>query len=278
MREQWLHAIQRDTSKHFSVKDATKVCSLHFKKEEVKSLGIGQFTYIDGAIPSVFAWKRSSPRKKPPPQPRGNGKARLLLGMSAVSISTSETEVSMDRCDSDINFILDNESALATSENTCTSENRPSYDNLQKRLSEMEQILEDSQKKNEKLEAEVVKVRSHAFKLSEKCSKLESIIFSSAKFISDEDIAFYTGFPSYAAFMATYTYLNRGKVAKTFGIGVLFKMMLTLNITKGNLVMCRLRQIISQSIVGRIVISWVNFMYLRFGQLKMYVAIPKSGG
>ena len=55
------------------------------------------------------------------------------------------------------------------------------------------------------------KVRAHAFNLSEKCSKLENRVFSLHKFISDEDIAFYTGFPSYAAFMTTYTHLNPGE-------------------------------------------------------------------
>ena len=33
-REQWLHAIRRDTGKHFSIIDSTKVCPLHFKEEE----------------------------------------------------------------------------------------------------------------------------------------------------------------------------------------------------------------------------------------------------
>ena len=55
------------------------------------------------------------------------------------------------------------------------------------------------------------KVRAHAFNLSEKCSKLENRVFSLDKFISDEDIAFYTAFPSYAVFMATCTYVNPGE-------------------------------------------------------------------
>ena len=47
LREQWLHAIRRDTGKHFSVTEATKVCSLHFKKEEVKkSLGIQWTVFV----------------------------------------------------------------------------------------------------------------------------------------------------------------------------------------------------------------------------------------
>jgi len=66
--------------------------------------------------------------------------------------------------------------------------------------------------------------KAHAFNPSEKCSKLENRVFSLHKFICDKDIAFYTGFPLYAAFMATYTYLrvNQWKAEKTFHIGVLF--------------------------------------------------------
>ena len=64
-------AIRRDTGKHFSMTDSTKVCSLHFKEEHLKkSLGIGRLTYVDRTVPSVFAWNRSSPRKRPPPRPR----------------------------------------------------------------------------------------------------------------------------------------------------------------------------------------------------------------
>jgi len=50
-------------------------------------------------------------------------------------------------------------------------------------LIEMERALEDSKSKNEKLEAEVEKVRAHAFNLSEKCSKLENRVFSLDKSI-----------------------------------------------------------------------------------------------
>ena len=42
----------------------------------------------------------------------------------------------------------------------------------------MEQLLEESRTKNAKLEAEVEKVRTHAFKISEKCANLEKRIFT----------------------------------------------------------------------------------------------------
>ena len=33
LREQWLHAIRRDTGKHFTNTNSTKVCYLHFKND-----------------------------------------------------------------------------------------------------------------------------------------------------------------------------------------------------------------------------------------------------
>lgn len=314
LRAQWLHAIRRDTGKHFTITDSTKVCSLHFKNEHLKkSLGIGRLSYVDGAVPSVFEWKRSSPRKRPPPTPRGNsasiqnkkqnkrkaGSARTSLDMSAVAGPSSES-LSIDATDSLNEFSLESNSEAESSE-TVTTDNQLSYDDLRKKLAKMEQLLEESRTKNAKLEAEVEKVRTHAFKISEKCANLEKRIFTVDNFTSDEDITFYTGFPSYDVFMATYNYLNPGQNGENIRfwrsvsndvdpeyyerepeLGVGPGRPRTLNAKEEFfLVMCRLRQgfperhlghlfDISQSTVSRIVISWVNFMYLRFGQLSIW--------
>ena len=314
LRAQWLHAIRRDTGKHFTITDSTKVCSLHFKNEHLKkSLGIGRLSYVDGAVPSVFEWKRSSPRKRPPPTPRGNsasiqnkkqnkrkaGSARTSLDMSAVAGPSSES-LSIDATDSLNEFSLSSNSEAESSE-TVTTDNQLSYDDLRKKLAKMEQLLEESRTKNAKLEAEVEKVRTHAFKISEKCANLEKGIFTVDNFTSDEDITFYTGFPSYDVFMATYNYLNPGQNGENIRfwrsvsndvdpeyyerepeLGVGPGRPRTLNAKEEFfLVMCRLRQgfperhlghlfDISQSTVSRIVISWVNFVYLRFGQLNIW--------
>ena len=303
LRAQWLHAIRRDTGKHFSITDSTKVCSLHFKSEHLKkSLGIGRLTYVAGAVPSVFAWRRSSPRKRPPPRPREDpvpknitgSKVRTSLNMSAVSIS--ESPVTNIASDSKVDFCaLESDStSVATEHESCIPENR---------INEVKQIsiLEEMNTRNKKLEAELEEVRTHARKLSEKCSKLESRIFSIDNFTSDEDIAFYTRFPSYAVFMATYTYLDPGETGENIrfwrsvqsdvdpeyyqrepDLGVGRGRPRTLNSKEEFfLVMCRLRQgfperhlgylfNISQSTVSRIVISWVNFMYLKLGQLNIW--------
>ena len=314
LRAQWPHAIRRDTGKHFTITDSTKVCSLHFKNEHLKkSLGIGRLSYVDGAVPSVFEWKRSSPRKRPPPTPRGNsasiqnkkqnkrkaGSARTSLDMSAVAGPSSES-LTIDATDSLNEFSLASNSEAESSE-TVTTDNQLSYDDLRKKLAKMEQLLEESRTKNAKLEAEVEKVRTHAFKISEKCANLEKGIFTVDNFTSDEDITFYTGFPSYDVFMATYNYLNPGQNGENIRfwrsvsndvdpeyyerepeLGVGPGRPRTLNAKEEFfLVMCRLRQgfperhlghlfDISQSTVSRIVISWVNFMYLRFGQLNIW--------
>ena len=310
LRVQWLHAIRRDTGKHFTITDSTKVCSLHFKNEHLKkSLAIGRLSYVDGA---VFEWKRCSPQKRPPPTPRDNsasiqnkkqnkrkGSARTSLYMIAVAGPSTEF-LSIDATDSLNEFFLESNSEAEGSE-TVTTDNQLSYNDLRKKLAKMEQLLEESRTKNAKLEAEVEKVRTHAFKISEKCANLEKRIFTVDNFTSDEDITFYTGFPSYDVFMATYNYFNPGQNGENIRfwhsvsndvdpeyyerepeLGVGPGRPRTLNAKEEFfLVMCRLRQgfperhlrhlfHISQSTVSRIVISWLNFMYLRFGQLNIW--------
>ena len=54
-------------------------------------------------------------------------------------------------------------------------------------------------------------IRAHAVRLSEKYLNLEKTIFALDNFTSNEDVAFYSGFPTYNVFMVTYTYLNPGE-------------------------------------------------------------------
>ena len=188
-------------------------------------------------------------------------------------------------------------SEVIASENLSdVSENQVSYKDLERQLAEMKQLLEESKSKTVQLEAEVKKISSHASDLSEKSENLDNRIFKLHNFISDEGMAFYTGFPSFGVFMATHNNLNPRQsgenirywrsVPKDMGpeyykkdpqLGVGAGKPRTLNPNEELfLVMCRLRHgyaerhlghlsKISQATVSRIVISWVNFMYLRLG-------------
>ena len=246
--------------------------------------------------------------KRPPPRPRDISPfsqkkitAQTSLDMSAVHGSCSES-ISTDVSDSVKEFSLESDArSTVGSGSLCKTDNQLSYDDLQKKVAEMEHLLEETTANNAKLEAEMEIIRAHAFKLSEKCVNLENRIFTLNNFISDEDMAFYTGFPSYDVFMATYTYLNPGQNGENirFWRSVnndvdpeYYERDPQLGVGPGRprtlsskeeffLVMCRLRQgfaechlghlyNISQSTVSRIIISWVNFMYLRFGQLNIW--------
>ena len=61
-RKQWIHAIHREEEKNFKVSSsATKVCSLHFRPEDLRKSLSNRVYVADGAIPSKFAWSILSP-------------------------------------------------------------------------------------------------------------------------------------------------------------------------------------------------------------------------
>ena len=76
MKKRWIHAIRRDVGRLFRISGASKVCSLHFKLSDI-SKGLGGRMYLKtSAVPSIFAWKQTSPRKRPSPTERPYQKQR----------------------------------------------------------------------------------------------------------------------------------------------------------------------------------------------------------
>ena len=65
-KKQWIHAIRRDVGPNFSINEGTRVCSRHFRGEDLQRSLSGKVSPRTGAVPSKFAWKRSSPRKRAP--------------------------------------------------------------------------------------------------------------------------------------------------------------------------------------------------------------------
>lgn len=136
---------------------------------------------------------------------------------------------------------------------------------------------------------------------------LEQKVFTAGRFKDhDSSVRFYTGFANWRTFIATFNYLNPGRNGENIkywcsdlsqretsddnnttmpmenkpelGIQINLK---PKPLDKFIVVMCRLRQGfheehlanlfgVSTATIGHILISWINFMYLKLGQLNIW--------
>lgn len=285
VKKRWLHAIRRDEGKAFRVNQNTKICSRHFKPEDlVKAIG-GQRVYVKaGVIPCRFSWSKGSPKKRAPP------KCRNLS--STTECSNKELQSSQSQTTAD--------AAEATSE-TCTSSAAFSYHDVENSLSSCEDQTEEVKKLEgiRGFELENAKLKAEIEVLS-----IGLGIFQIRNFTTDEDIAFYTGFPNLATFNVVFEFLNTGSkgenirycsskertVQKEFydsgneepeGCTSIGRRRSLEPREEFFLVLCRLRRGfaekhlahlfgISQSTVSRTFLSWINYMYLKFGQVSIW--------
>ena len=113
-RKQWIQAIRRDLGKKFSTSNSTKVCSRHFKDEDFKITLTHVVSLKPGVVPSVFAWKRSSPRKRPLPAPRLTNKKEILIE-KATERNSANCRNFCRNFKSDIFIFIDNNDRFRTS-------------------------------------------------------------------------------------------------------------------------------------------------------------------
>ena len=69
-RDEWIRAIRRDVGRYFSITKNTRVCSRHFKESDFERSLTGKRILKATAVPSIFPWKESSPKKRKPPTAR----------------------------------------------------------------------------------------------------------------------------------------------------------------------------------------------------------------
>ena len=301
LRKQWLHAIRRDVGPNFSIKEGTRVCLRHFKAEDLKRSLNNKVSPKPGAVPSIFAWKRSSPRKRPPPTPHFTATTvanNLESEFSEVMHSVNESSKAVGNNSSQTNM------AGATSVPE-TVEIEPPHreynsDFLEKSekdllISELQEKLSALHAKNEELEDLVLKLKKKVADLEQKYEQLEEQLFSLKNIGSNDSlVAFYTGFPNYQTMMALYDYLDPGARGENI------KYWLSGKDTSGSakavkqgrprslkpvdeffLALCRLRQgfaelhlahlfNVSQPTVSRVFISWINYMYLKLGHINIW--------
>ena len=208
-RKQWLHAIRRDVGKDFRVTEKTKVCSRHFRSSDlIKSLN-GRVYVKDNMVPSRFKWCPESPRKRKAPAVRYPLQATTKTKPSNSTATCSSLD-SMNESETVQNanaYELQQDAEDAMTEKL--QENMLSEDLKQKLLNKERELL-DAVNRIIALENENTLVREKLTAAEKKLECMTKRVFDVERFKCDENISFYTGFPKYDTFVATYEFLNPG--------------------------------------------------------------------
>ena len=165
LRKQWLHAIRRDVGPNFSIKEGTRVYSRHFKAEDLKRSLNNKVRPKPGNVPSIFAWKRSSPRKRPPPTPRFTATTvakNLESEFSEVRHSVNESSEAV--CNNSYQTNMGGATSVPKTAEIETPERESNSDFLEKSekdllISELQEKLSALHVKNEDLEDLVLKLK-----------------------------------------------------------------------------------------------------------------------
>lgn len=225
-------------------------------------------------MPSVFAWKRSSPRKRPPPTPRFTATTVANNLTSEFSEATqSMTESSDVICEDLSTTNMAGETSFPETAETETPEEECDYDFAEKSKSEL--LISDLQEKlsavivkNEELEEKVLKLKKQIVDLEQKYEQLEEQLFSFKNISSNDSlISFYWLSGKDVAGAAKP--IKQGRPRSLKPVDEFF------------LSLCRLRQgfaelhlahlfNVSQPTVSRIFISWIDYMYLKLGHINIW--------
>lgn len=298
LKKRWLHAIRRDIGANFSLNGATRVCSRHFRKEDLQRSLSGKVSPTPGAVPSQFVWKRSSPRKRAPPTPRCTAttvtKKKALEVREAVDSSTECSEIISEHATSTNMADLTVEMENTTQERECSTDfvKKSEKDSC---IAELKDKVAAALTNNEELEKVVSKLKEKVVDLERKYEKCEERLFSFKNIASNDSlVAFYTGFPNYQTMMVLYEFLDPGEQGENINYWLSGKGFdstpksvkkrrprILKPVDEFLLTLCRLREgfaelhlaqlfNISQPTVSRIFISWINFLYLKLGHINIW--------
>ena len=296
IKKQWIHAIRRDEGKNWQITRTTKVCSLHFRSEDLRKSLNGRLYLIANGVPSRFAWSVPSPRKRKAPTERtplpSSSRVKKQL-ITPDKISETETPQAIPQ-DSQCKTTSTNSESRNINETWNPVDERKQIEDLEVKLLQAQGELTNLREGHSELKR----------KLAERERQLEAVssrLLSLDRFRSDADINFYTGLPSYATFMCIFEFLNPGEDGENIRPRISSDVPEELYNSDSDeeknmqetkrgrrrklrpveeffIVLCRLRRGFSerhianlygvaQSTVSRIFIPWINFMYLKFGQV-----------
>ena len=297
LKKVWLAKIRRDPGKNFNLNENTKVCSLHFEPCDIQKGYGGKMSLKrrNEVFPTKFNW-RTSPRKRPAPSmrmdPVRNNRAKKKLEVDATIITSSASEEGPSAS------AVEEVSLSTATEESCNEE----IFQLKLQLEEQQKQIAALCKEKDDLLSEVEHLQQQCAELNEKYLKLKPRVFCLENLSDDATICFYTGFPNLRTFEATCKYLNPGDNGRNIRYWLSKDQSVGEdhynpdNMVQHNkrgrprlltpreeflMALCRLRQAmpvkhlaflfgVSETTVSRNFISWINFMYLRFGLINIW--------
>ncbi|XP_068671614.1 uncharacterized protein [Montipora foliosa] len=247
----------------------SRVCSRHFKVSDYKTTLTGKRKLNNDAVPSIFVWKKSSPKKRKPRYRHETSKefAKRQKKKGNKELKT-KTEIETAK-DTKLNCNTPSASPSASSREisertqveTVTNESlsklKEVNEKLKQELQETCNALDAKTQKMKALESELNEAKEQLHRLTTRCQdyEMKSFSFNQLK-QSDKLINFYTGFPTVGFFNALFDYCDPGKDIR-----------LRQGFAEDHLAYL---YGISQATVSRIVITWVNLLYLRLKDIPLW--------
>ena len=215
LRKKWIHAIRRDEGKDFQIKPTTKVCSRHFRENDIKKTLAGKFQLRPGAVPSLFSWTRTSPRERKASTYRECREASTAL-FEASEIAEPEGQSNSEILeDKVVASEYDNSNDVAACAETQTNESKA----VEMEPREFMENMDNSQELIS-LKEELSKLTSQLENMKRQNELLQSQLSNIERFRNnDSAINFYTGFPNWNTFMAVFFFWIGVIQVKSLDIG-----------------------------------------------------------
>lgn len=273
LMKQWIIKCRRDIGKYFQVTRNTQICSRHFEESDFLTTPTGRRMLKKGAIPSQFHWSKNKPQRE----------RRTVAASAAAHMEATDNDGDQSAA------IISNEGDVGSKPQDRIGREDEGGAKEDETITQLRHELQKQKEAAELFRNE----RDHLRKLYGELLKKtrvekKRLEFSIERFRdSDQDICFYTGFPTYKAFASAYKLLDIGQEGENikwphnkggakrpdrFKVSLLNQFFLVMIRLRLGLFIQDLghRFGISTTTVNRICTTWINYMYLKLGTINIW--------
>ena len=275
--------------------------------QAVKKLTGRKKTLKPTAVTSIFFWKQGSPVKMKSPKKRSPVKRKILAKGSETSTANAANANIISTCGL-VTVVAISEEIDETSD-PLEFDDRGTQDGsmseLKKEMEELKTKLEEEKAKTNALLIEVKEMKQQLVNLRTRCDNFENKSFSLNRFKNGKVMGFYTGFTDGEIFDALYNFCDSGEDGENIRYWHSSSTDQDMTVLSENdkslesfpkpgrprllhpkeelfITLCRLRQGfpeehlahlygVSQTTTSRIIITWVNLLYLRLKDVPMWL-------